>query len=291
MSQEKPLVSVIINAYNAAWCIEKCLRSLKQQTYPNIEILVVDKYSTDGTREIAERTGARVLNAPIERSTQMNFGAKNARGEFLYFTGADMEHDPDFVERAVEKCVNEGFDAIITSVKTRSDNFWGKAKGLERLAYLGDNLVETARFIKKDVFFALGGWDESLVAAEDYDLQYRLNKAGYKTGRINGYEYHLGEYTSLPMIWKRNFYYGQTFINYLVKRPAYGTKQIFPIRPAFIRRFDVFLKDPIHFAGFITSFFLAFTVWWFIKIFLTKEAERKSEGLMKLSVLAYFCFV
>lgn len=252
MPQEKPLVSVIINTYNAARFIERCLKSLKQQTYPNVEILVVDKYSTDGTQEIAKKMGARVLHAPIERSTQMNFGAKNAHGEFLYFTGADMEHDPDFIEKAVGKCPNEGFDAIITSVKTKSDNFWGKAKGLERLAYLGDNLVETARFIRKDVFFALGGWDESLVAAEDYDLQYRLNKAGYRTGRVEGsYEYHLGEYTSLSEIWRRNFYYGRTYVNYLAKRPAYGTKQIFPIRPAFIRRFDVFLKDPIHFAGFI----------------------------------------
>jgi glycosyltransferase involved in cell wall biosynthesis len=251
MSQEKPLVSVIISTHNVAQFIEKCLKSLKQQTYPNVEILVVDKYSNDGTRGIAEKMGVRVLDAPIERSTQMNFGAENARGEFLYFTGADMEHDPDFIEKAVAKCLNEGFDAIITSVKTRSDNFWGKCKGLERLAYLGDDLVETARFIRRDVFFALGGWDESLVAAEDYDLQYRLNKAGYKTGRIESYEYHLGEYTSLPMIWRRNFYYGRTFINYLAKRPTYGTKQIFPIRPAFIRRFDVFLKDPIHFVGFI----------------------------------------
>lgn len=251
MSQEKPLVSVIIMTYNAAWCVEKCLASLKKQTYPDIEILIVDKYSTDGTKEIAERLGVRVLRAPIERSTQMNFGAENASGEFLYFTGADMEHDPDFIEKAVAKCLNEGFDAIITSVKTRSDNFWGKAKGLERLAYLGDDLVETARFIKKDVFLALGGWDESLVAAEDYDLQYRLNKAGYKTGRVDSYEYHLGEYTSLPIIWKRNFYYGRTFINYLAKRPAYGAKQIFPVRAAFIRNFDVFLKDPIHAVGFV----------------------------------------
>jgi GT2 family glycosyltransferase len=203
--------------------------------------------------------GARVLNAPIERSTQMNFGAKNARGDFLYFTGADMEHDPDFVEKAVGKCLNEGFDAIITSVKTRSDNFWGKCKGLERLAYLGDDLVETARFIKKDVFLALGGWDESLVAAEDYDLQCRLNKAGYKTSRIDSYEYHLGEYTSLPMIWKRNFYYGRTFINYLVKRPAYGAKQIFPVRAAFIRNFDVFLKDPIHAIGFVVIKIVQYT--------------------------------
>jgi len=252
MSQEKPLVSVIINTYNAAWCIERCLSSLKKQTYPNVEILVVDKYSTDGTRGIAERMGARVLRAPIERSTQMNFGAQNARGEFLYFTGADMEHDPDFVERAVDKCIHEGCDAIITSVVTKSESFWGRAKGLERLTYIGDDLIETARFLKKDVFFAIGGWDENLVAGEDYDLQVRLNKGGYKTCRVEGCtEKHLGEPESLGEIWRKNFYYGRTFVNYLAKNPAHGSKQLFPVRTSFIRRFDIFLKHPILFAGLI----------------------------------------
>lgn len=252
MSQEKPLVTVIINTHNAAWCIERCLASLGKQTYPDVEILVVDKYSTDGTADVAGKMGARVLSAPIERSTQMNFGAKNARGEFLYFTGADMEHDPDFVEKAAEKCLDEGCDAIITSVVTKSDSFWGKAKGLERLTYIGDDLIETARFLKKDVFFAVGGWDENLVAGEDYDLQVRLNKGGYKTGRVAGCtEKHLGEPGTLGEIWRKNFYYGRTFVNYLVKNPAHGSKQLFPVRASFIRRFDVFLKRPVLFAGLI----------------------------------------
>lgn len=252
MPKDRPLVSIIINTYNAAWCIGKCVDSLKKQTYPNVEILVVDKYSTDGTREVAERRGARVINAPTERSTQMNFGAKNARGEFLYFTGADMEYDSEFIEKAVEKCTKEGCDAVITSVTTKSDNFWGRAKGLERLTYLGDDLIETARFMKRQVFFAIGGWDENLVAGEDYDLQVRVDKGGYKTCRVEGSsEKHLGEPESLKEIWGKNFYYGRTFVNYLVKNPAHGSKQLFPIRASFIRRFDVFLKHPILFVGLI----------------------------------------
>lgn len=257
MSQEKPLVSIIINTYNAADSIEKCLASLKKQTYPNIEILVVDKYSTDGTADIARKMGARVLNAPIERSTQMNFGAKNARGEFLYFTGADIEHDPDFVGKAVDRCVNEGCDAVITSVVTKSDSFWGRAKGLERLTYIGDDLIETARFLKKDVFFAIGGWDENLVAGEDYDLQVRLNKGGYKTCRVEGSsEKHLGEPDSLGEIWRKNFYYGRTFVNYLAKNPIHGSKQLFPVRASFIRRFDIFLESPLLFAGLLVIKFV-----------------------------------
>lgn len=264
MSSEKPLVSVIINTYNAASSIGRCLTSLKKQTYPNVEILVVDKYSTDGTREIAEKMGARVLNAPIERSTQMNFGAKNARGEFLYFTGADIEYDNDYIEKAVEKCVNEGCDAVIVSVTTKSDNFWGRAKGLERLTYIGDDLIETARFLKKEVFFAIGGWDENLVAGEDYDLQVRLDKGGYKTCRVGGCsEKHLGEPTSLGEIWRKNFYYGRTFVNYLAKNLAHGTRQIFPIRPAFIRQFDVFLKNPVYFAGLLVIKVVQYTAGFF----------------------------
>ena len=163
-----------------------------------------------------------------------------------------MEYDSNFIKGAVEKCTKGGCDAVITSVTTRSDNFWGKAKGLERLTYLGDDLIETARFLKKKVFFAVGGWDENLVAGEDYDLQVRLGKGGYKTCRVEGCsEKHLGEPESLREIWGKNFYYGRTFVNYLAKNPAHGSKQLFPVRASFIRRFDVFLKNPVLFVGLI----------------------------------------
>jgi glycosyltransferase involved in cell wall biosynthesis len=55
-----PLVSVIIPTKNSAKTIEKCLKSVKDQTYKNIEIIVVDNFSTDGTYEIAKKYTEKV---------------------------------------------------------------------------------------------------------------------------------------------------------------------------------------------------------------------------------------
>ena len=56
----EPLVSVIIPTKNSARTIEACLRSVKYQDYKNIEIIVVDNFSTDGTQEIAKKYTEKV---------------------------------------------------------------------------------------------------------------------------------------------------------------------------------------------------------------------------------------
>jgi glycosyltransferase involved in cell wall biosynthesis len=76
---DKPLVSVIIPTFNSEKYIEKCLQSVKSQTYGYIEIIVVDKNSIDKTPEIAERYASKVLLRGPERSTQRNHGAVNAK--------------------------------------------------------------------------------------------------------------------------------------------------------------------------------------------------------------------
>lgn len=63
-----PLVSVIIPTKNSKKIIETCLRSISRQTYPNIEVIVVDNYSSDGTIEIADKLGAKVFQLKAERA-------------------------------------------------------------------------------------------------------------------------------------------------------------------------------------------------------------------------------
>jgi probable beta-1,3-galactosyltransferase len=59
---EKPVVSVIIPTYKSSRTLEKCLESIKNQTYKNIEIIVVDNNSTDNTKEIAKKFTQKVIN-------------------------------------------------------------------------------------------------------------------------------------------------------------------------------------------------------------------------------------
>lgn len=63
-----PLVSVVVPTRNSVRTLRACLESIARQTYPRVETLVVDRHSVDGTREMAESLGVKVLSAGPERS-------------------------------------------------------------------------------------------------------------------------------------------------------------------------------------------------------------------------------
>lgn len=251
--KSKPLISIILFTYNAEKYIDNNLKSMNKQKFNDFEILMVDKYSNDETVKIAKKyNNVRVLNAPIERSTQVNFGVKNAKGKYIFITGVDIEYHPHYLEKAVALCEKGGFDAVYTSVLTKNDSFFGKCKALERLCYVGDNAHESARFVKKDVFLKVGGYDENLVAAEDYDFQRKLNDGGFKTGRVDVIaEYHLGEEESLRHIIRRSYYYGKTLFQFLKKHKGSSVAQMSPVRFSYFKHWRIWLKDPIHTLGFI----------------------------------------
>lgn len=250
----KPLVSMVLFTYNAERYIENNLNSMLKQKYENFEIVMVDKFSLDKTQEIARRfKQVKIYQAPLERSTQANYGVKMAKGKYIFLTAVDMEYVPEYVSKCVEKCEKEGYDAIYTSVLTKNNSFFGRCKALERKCYIGDDTHETARFVKRQVFLDLGGYDENIVAGEDYDFQRRLNKNGYKTGRVDVVaEYHLGEEETLKHIIGRSYYYGKTFYSYFKKNgSAESVVQMSPIRGSYFKHWRIWLKDPLHTMGFI----------------------------------------
>ena len=249
----EPLVSIVIPTYNSEKTLAKCLESIKNQTYKNIEIIVVDKNSKDKTAEIAKSYGVKVfvINAR-ERSVQKNFGVKQSRGKYVYIVDSDFIVEPEVIEEAVKKCEKEGYDAIV--IHNTSDptiSFWSRVRKLERDCYRDDELNIAARFFRKDVFEAVGGFNESLVAAEDYDLHNRLLEKGFKIGRIQAQEIHIGEPKSLSEIVKKYYYYGKTIGEFIKENPRKGIKQLSPIRPAFIRHWKEFMKQPLLTLGFI----------------------------------------
>jgi len=252
MDTEQPLVSVIIPTLNAAKYLARCLESLRNQTYQNLEITVVDRHSQDETQEIARRFGATVLEFGQGRSAQVNYGIKNASGKYVYRVDADFVLQPEVIEEAVRVSEEEGFEAV--AVHNTSDptiSFWSRVRNLERNTYKYDELIVAARFIRKEVFDRLGGFDESLIAAEDYDLHNRLVTAGYRVGRIEPEEWHIGEPKHLREIFRSSFFYGGSVLGYLKKNPGRGLKQSLPFRPSFIRHWRQFACQPVLTVGFI----------------------------------------
>jgi glycosyltransferase involved in cell wall biosynthesis len=243
---------VIIPTKNSGTTIENCLKSVKEQTYPKIEIIVVDNYSKDKTWEIAEKMATKVCLMGSERSAQVNYGVKIAGGKYVYRFDSDFLVEQTVIEECVRKCEEEGFDAI--AVHNTSDptvSFWSKVRKLERDCYRDSELNIAARFIRKDIFEAVGGFDEELVAAEDYDLHNRLLKKGHRIGKIKSQEIHIGEPKNLGEIARKHYYYGKTIIKFMEKNKEKAGKQLSPIRPAFIKHRTEFVRHPILTLGFI----------------------------------------
>jgi len=85
----EPLVSIVIPTYNSEKTLPLCLESINKQRYKNIEVIIVDNFSKDKAIEIARKYGAKVYSKGSEKSTQMNYGALKAKGEFVYFIDLD----------------------------------------------------------------------------------------------------------------------------------------------------------------------------------------------------------
>ena len=99
-----PLITFIVPAYNVDPYIEQCIRSISNQSYKNIEILVIDDGSTDNTPNTIDRLAtedSRIIpihqsNAGVSRAR--NVGIERARGEYLSFVDGDDYIAPDFAE-------------------------------------------------------------------------------------------------------------------------------------------------------------------------------------------------
>ena len=246
----RALVSVIIPTKNSEENIGTCLKSIGEQTYPNIEVIVVDDHSTDGTREIAEKFGAKIIETKAMRSRARNIGAEKAIGDLVLFLDSDMELDSAVVESCVKKVVDQ-CDAVIIPEVSVGAGFWAECKALEKACYIGDDLIEAARFFKRSIFESIGGYNSELEAGEDWDLNQRISKAGCRIGRTNAFiKHHEGRLSLRETILKKH-YYGKTLEHYRKKHQKEAKRQLKLIRPAFVRNWKKLIKDPIHAFGML----------------------------------------
>jgi glycosyltransferase involved in cell wall biosynthesis len=244
-------VSVIIPTKNSSKTLAKCLDSIKSQDYENIEIIVVDNYSTDNTLEIAKRFTNAAYSASPERSSQMNYGVEKSSGKYIYRIDSDFILEPQIISQAVNSAESNKYAAII--IHNTSDptvSFWAKVRKFERDMYDSDDLNIAVRFIRRDVFLSVGGFDKRLVYGEDYDLHNRIAEK-YSIGRIKAKEIHLGEYRSIEEVAKINYYYGKTAALFLKKNKSRGLKQVSPLRMVYLRHYKDFFKHPDLGAGFL----------------------------------------
>lgn len=210
------LISIIITTKNEEKNIVNCLRSINNQTYKNIEIIIVDNASNDRTQEISHQYTELVFSKGPERSAQRNFGVRMARGEFILYLDADMILSEKVIEHCVDKVNNDpNVIALYISEIVLGNSYFSRVRRFERSFYDG-TVVDCARFIDRKVFLEIGGFDETMSGPEDWDLDKRLRNVGaikLITTPIlhNEVEFNLRKYLS------KKGYYVQSFGKYINK--------------------------------------------------------------------------
>ncbi len=248
---DNSLVSVVIPTKNSQEFLEECLRSIRAQSYKNIELIVVDNNSTDKTKEIAKKYTKNVFNKGNERGAQSNYGIRYAKGKYIYRIDGDFLLNKNVIKEAVLKCEKENLDGIaIHNTSNPSISFWAKVRKLERDTYVDDDLIVGLRFYKKTAWEIIKGYNESIIW-DDYDFHNRFIKKGLKWGRIKAKEYHFGEPKSLSDIFWKSYFYGKEMIEYIKTNPGRGVRQVNPIRASYFKHWKSFLKDPVLTVGFL----------------------------------------
>jgi glycosyltransferase involved in cell wall biosynthesis len=185
------VVSVIVPAYNVERFIHKAIASVLEQTYPAVEIVVVNDGSTDRTVEIVERefTGKVTLVSQTNGglANARNTGIRHATGEFAAFLDADDWWDPRKLEVQVKSLRDHadaaanytGLAVVVAATGERGDappvdpnTLW------PRLRWCNPGIPPSSVMMRMDVLRRLGGFTEGLRACEDWDLWFKVVRTG-----------------------------------------------------------------------------------------------------------------
>jgi glycosyltransferase involved in cell wall biosynthesis len=255
--EHEPLVSIIIPTYNSSKTIEKCLKSVEDQTYKNIEIIVFDNYSSDKTIELVTRFDVNVFFASTTTPGGKNLGISKSNGQFLLFVDSDMILEQNVVEECVRLSSNdEEIIGIIIPERSVGSGFWVRVRDFERSFYAGTD-IESARFFIKKYVTLVEGYDETIIGHEDSTLPNKLRDNGFNVkGRISSYILHCEEGINFIERLHKARRYSLTRKLYYKKYRKYAKKQ-----DNILRRLDLFftngnwkilLRHPVLSVGMLT---------------------------------------
>jgi len=224
------LVSIIVISRNAKNIITRCLDSVINQTYPNIEIIAVDS-SDDGTEKIIDeyqkksRFPFRIIHQePKGVAAARNAGIENANGEVLLYVDADCYIPAGYVEKAVIPFIK--YDSTLTvftnmEVSSASSSFFGNLVTLYEKIMQSISHIITTHLVRKKLYNLIGQYDDNLKSGEDAELLNRLLKER-KNLEIKGYRfaavydttyYEIKQDTTLKDYYKKCIWYGRPLAN------------------------------------------------------------------------------
>jgi len=193
-----PRVSIVTISFNQGKYLERAIRSVMEQDYPNIEYIVVDAGSTDGSRATIGRYRRRIAKAILEPdngpASGLNKGFRAATGDIFGYINADDAYLPGAITQAVlafearpEADVVYGHSYIVDGAgravrRSRSVPF-----GLRRYAYGGVVVMQQSTFFRKDAFRKAGGFNEDNRISWDGELLVDMARAGCRFSLVDEY--------------------------------------------------------------------------------------------------------
>jgi glycosyltransferase involved in cell wall biosynthesis len=215
LSNSSVRVSVVIPTYESAGVIEKCLKSLAGQSWPVDEVIVVDGFSRDGTREIASAFGAEVIVASGTQAAARNVGLASSKSDYVLFLDSDQQLDGSVVEECVSAGLEFGIEAVVIPEVFVGINFWGACSALWKnsMVKAWGNRGGIPRFYRKNTLVKSGAFNGRLRFWDDAELYQRLKLAGLKEARCTGQITHY-EVDSLRGVVRKYLSYGRSLAEF-----------------------------------------------------------------------------
>lgn len=188
INMRNKLVSIILPVYNGEQYLKNSIESCLNQTYNNIEIIIVNDASTDNSVQIIEeyaRTykNIKVLHNQVNKKlpASLNIGLSSATGEYLTWTSDDNIFDATAIEELV--LAIQKYDIVYSNYRRidMDGNLIGEVT-LPKIDFLLiGNCIGASFLFTKNIYKKLNGYDENLFLIEDYDFWVRakLNKAKF----------------------------------------------------------------------------------------------------------------
>lgn len=214
-------ISVIVPVYNEEKLIAACLKSLENQSYQNMEIIVIDDGSNDKTQKIISDLKSEILNLRLFRQQHggpgnaRNLGVSKAAGEILVFVDADMTFDKNFIEDLTAPIVTGKTIGTFSKneMVANPHNIWSKCWNINRNVsperMLPSNYPQEAnvfRAVLKKEFSRVGGFETTGQYIDDWSLSKKL---GIKSKAAKGAFYFHSNPSSIREIWHQTRWIGK----------------------------------------------------------------------------------
>ena len=189
--KDNPLISIILPVYNGEKYLSQSIESCLNQTFKNIELIIVNDCSTDNTLSIANQYAERDNKVKVVSNVEnkklpasLNIGHNEAKGDFITWTSDDNFYELNALEELLKSLLENEADIVYSNIFL-IDNLGNRIRDVRLLGFenlIFGNVIGSCFLYRRNVFQKNNGYNETLFLLEDYDFWLRaiLHSKFYK---------------------------------------------------------------------------------------------------------------